>query len=75
MYIKMYITVIFPTVLYAYKCWTIKHMDAHKVIVFENSVLGNIFARKREEVTGDWRILHNCELHVLYPSPDRTRPI
>jgi hypothetical protein len=35
------------------------------VIVFENRVLRRIFGPKREEVAGDWRRLHNGELHNL----------
>jgi hypothetical protein len=38
--------------------------------VFENRVLRRIFMSKREEVVGDWRKLHNEELHNLYPSPN-----
>jgi hypothetical protein len=38
--------------------------------VFENRVLRIIFGDKRDEVTGDWRKLHNEELHGLYCSPD-----
>jgi hypothetical protein len=38
--------------------------------VFENRVLRGIFCRKKEEVTGDWRKLHNEELHNLYSSPN-----
>jgi hypothetical protein len=34
--------------------------------VFENSVLRRIFAPKRDEVTGEWRKLHNMELNDLY---------
>jgi hypothetical protein len=34
--------------------------------VFENRVLRRIFGRKREEVIGDWRRLHNEERHKLY---------
>jgi hypothetical protein len=34
--------------------------------VFENRVLRSIFGPKRDEVTGDWRKLHNEELHRLY---------
>jgi hypothetical protein len=34
--------------------------------VFENGVLRRIFGQKRDEVTGDWRKLHNEELHKLY---------
>jgi hypothetical protein len=37
--------------------------------VFENSVLRRIFGPKRVEVTGEWRKLHNEELHDLYSSP------
>jgi hypothetical protein len=33
-------------------------------------VLRGIFGRKREEVAGDWRRLHNEELHNLYTSPN-----
>jgi hypothetical protein len=39
--------------------------------VFENRVLRRIFGPKRDEVTGDWRKLHNEELHNLYSSPNR----
>jgi hypothetical protein len=38
--------------------------------VFENRVLRRIFGPKRDEVTGEWRKLHNEELHNLYSSPD-----
>jgi len=34
--------------------------------VFENGVLRRIFGAKRDEVTGEWRKLHNEELHDLY---------
>jgi hypothetical protein len=37
--------------------------------VFENRVLRRIFGPKKDEVTGDWRKLHNEELHKLYSSP------
>jgi hypothetical protein len=42
--------------------------------VFENRVL-RIFGPRRDEVTGDWRKLHNDELHNLYSSPNITRMI
>jgi hypothetical protein len=38
--------------------------------VFENRVLRRIFGPKWDEVKGDWRKLHNVELHNLYSSPD-----
>jgi hypothetical protein len=37
--------------------------------VFENRVLRGIYGPKRDEVAGDWRRLHNEELHNLYSSP------
>ncbi|KAJ4449643.1 hypothetical protein ANN_01047 [Periplaneta americana] len=46
-----------------------------EVKVFENKVLRKIFGAKRDEVTGEWRKLHNTELHALYSSPDIIRNI
>jgi hypothetical protein len=43
--------------------------------VFENRVLRKIFGPKRDEVTGEWRKLHNEELHILYSSPNTIRQI
>jgi hypothetical protein len=43
--------------------------------VFENRVLRRILVPKREEVAGDWRRLHNEELHNFYTSSDIVRVI
>jgi hypothetical protein len=43
--------------------------------VFENRVLRRIFGPKREEVTGEWRRLHNEELNNLFSSPNIIRVI
>jgi hypothetical protein len=43
--------------------------------VFENRVLRKIFGPKRDEVTGEWRKLHNEELNYLYSSPNIVRVI
>jgi hypothetical protein len=43
--------------------------------VFENRVLRRIFGPKRDEVTGEWRKLHNEELHNLYSPPDIIRQV
>jgi uncharacterized membrane protein len=41
-------------------------MEEHRLRVFENKVLRRIFGPKRDEVTGEWRKLHNEELRDLY---------
>jgi hypothetical protein len=43
--------------------------------MFENRVLRGIFGPKKDEVRGEWRKLHNGELHNLYSSPDIIRQI
>ena len=43
--------------------------------MFENRVLWRIFGPKRDEVTGEWRKLHNEELNDLYSSPSIVRVI
>jgi hypothetical protein len=40
--------------------------EDRRLRVFENRVLGRIFGPKRDEVTGEWRKLHNYELNDLY---------
>jgi hypothetical protein len=43
--------------------------------VFENRVQRKIVGPNRDEVTGEWRKLHNEELHILYFSPNVIRQI
>jgi hypothetical protein len=43
--------------------------------VFENRVLRRIFGPKRDEVTGEWKKLHNEDLHDICPSPSIIRMI
>jgi len=47
--------------------------EERKLRVFENMLLRRIFGPKREEVTGEWRRLHNEELNGLYSSPNIVR--
>jgi hypothetical protein len=49
--------------------------EEHRLRVFENRVLRRIFGPKRDEMTGEWRKLHNEELRNLYSSPSIIRII
>jgi hypothetical protein len=49
--------------------------EERKLSVFENMVLRRIFGPRRDEVTGEWRRLHNEELNDLYCSPNIVRVI
>ncbi|KAJ4445390.1 hypothetical protein ANN_07195 [Periplaneta americana] len=73
--VRIYKTVILPVVLYGCETWTLTLREEHRLRVFENKVLRKIFGAKRDEVTGEWRKLHNTELHALYSSPDIIRTI
>jgi hypothetical protein len=44
-------------------------MEEHKLMMFENRMLRSIFGPKRDEVTEEWRKLHNKELRNSYLSP------
>ncbi|KAJ4428630.1 hypothetical protein ANN_24675 [Periplaneta americana] len=55
--------------------WTLTLREEQRLRVFENKVLRKIFGAKRDEVTGEWRKLHNAELHALYSSSDIIRNI
>ncbi|KAJ4428167.1 hypothetical protein ANN_24182 [Periplaneta americana] len=71
-------TVIYPVTQYMREqreTWTLTLREEHRFRVFENKVLRKIFGAKRDEVTGEWRKLHNTELHALYSSPDIIRNI
>ncbi|KAJ4446855.1 hypothetical protein ANN_13555 [Periplaneta americana] len=73
--VRIYKTVILPVVLYGCETWTLTLREEHRLRVFENKVLRKIFGAKRDEFTGEWRKLHNTELHALYSSPDIIRNI
>ena len=57
-------------VFYGFETWSLILREEHRLRVFENRVLRRIFGSRRDEVTGEWRKLHNEELNVLYCSPN-----
>jgi len=57
---KMYGTIILP-IDYGCETWSLTLREEHRMVVFENRVLRRIFGPKRDEVTGEWRKLHNVE--------------
>jgi hypothetical protein len=63
--IKTYKTIILPVVLYGCESWSLTLREECRLGVFENRVLRRIFGPKRNDVTGDWRRLHNKELYAL----------
>jgi hypothetical protein len=73
--IKTYKPLMFPVVLYECLTWSLTLREEHRLRVFENRILRKIFRPKRDEIIGDWRKLHNKELHNLYFSPKITRLI
>jgi hypothetical protein len=61
--------------LYWFETWSLTLREEHRLRVFENRVLRRLFGPKRDEVTGEWRKLHNEEPHNLYSSPDIVRQV
>jgi hypothetical protein len=68
-------TTILPVVLYDCETWSLTLREEHRLRVFENRALRGIFGPKRDEVTGEWRKLHNKELSDLYSLPCTIRII
>jgi hypothetical protein len=73
--IRIYKTIILSVVLCGCETLSLTLREVHRLGVFENKVLRRISESKRDEVTGEWRKLHNEELHDLYSSPSNIRII
>jgi len=68
--IKIYRTIILHVVLYGCETWLLTLREERRLRVFENRVLRRMFGPKRDEVTGEWKKLHNEELNNLYSLPN-----
>jgi hypothetical protein len=55
-------------VLYGCETWSLTLREERRLRVLENGVPTKIFEAQRDEVTGEWRKLHNEELNDLYSS-------
>jgi len=73
--IKIFRTIILPVVLYGCETWSLTWGEECRLRVFENIVLRGIFVPKGDEVTGEWRKLHNEKLNDMYCSPNIVRVI
>jgi hypothetical protein len=72
---EIYITIILPFVVYGCETWSLTLREERRLRVFENGMLNRISERKRDEVTEEWRKLHNEELNDMYSSPNTFRII
>jgi hypothetical protein len=71
----VYLIIILPVTLYGCETWSFTLREERRLRVLEKRLLRRIFRRKRDEVTEEWRKLHNEELNDLYCSPNIFRVI
>jgi len=64
--VQIYRTIILLVISYGCEDWLLTLSEKHRLRVSENRVLWRIFGPKRDEVTGEWRKVHNKELNDLY---------
>ena len=62
-------------VLYGCETRSLTLREERRLRVFETRVLRRVFGPKRDEVTGEWRKLHNKELNDLYSLPNIVRVV
>ena len=55
--------------LYGCETWSLTLREESRLRIFENRIMRRIFGQKRDE-NGEWKTLHNEELHSLYRSPN-----
>ena len=67
--ITIYRTIILPIVVYGCETWSLTLREERRFREFENRVLRRIYGPMRDNVTGEWRKIHNEELNDMYSSP------
>ena len=65
----------FACCLFGCETWSLTLQEERKLRLFENMVSRRILGPRRDEVTGEWRRLHNEEINDLFPSPNSERVI
>ena len=68
-----YKTIILLVILYDCETWSLTLWEKQILRVFKNKVLRKISGAKRDKITGEWRKLHNSELHALHSLPNIIR--
>ena len=59
-------TIILPVILYGCETWSVTLGEACRLKRFKNRVLRRIFGSKKDDITGEWRRLHDEEVYDLY---------
>ena len=59
-------TIILPVLLYGREIWSLTLREERTLRVFGNSVIRKIYDSTKDNVTGEWRKIHNEELNNLY---------
>jgi len=65
----------FNFIVYGCETWSLTLREKPRLRMFDNRVLRRVFGPMRDEVTGEWRKLHNEEPKFLYTSPNIIRVI
>lgn len=73
--IKMYMTLLRPTVLYGSETWALRKTEESRLMIFERKVLRKILGPIYDRQTNEWRKLHNVELQGLFQRPNIVREI
>jgi hypothetical protein len=68
--IKIYKTTILPVFLCGCETWSLALREDYRLRVFDNRVLMSRRGSKMDDLTGEWRRLHNKELYGLYSPPN-----